>query len=539
MYRVMIVDDEPIIRKGLKSFIKWEELECEVVYEAVDGIDARDNLDNSRPDIVIADIKMPELNGLELAQYIRENHPLIKVIILTGYSDFYFAQSAIKYDVVDFVLKPTSTEKILEGLSKAKELLKQQNEDRLKFQALESKVNYSIAELREKLINDIINEVITDPYTLEMKIKELDIGLENYIMLLYEIDTYKVTEDNATAGDQNKLTLTLKNLLPLAFKNYRHYNTFIGSRLICSIISFEQDAYCGCIKELLPVCEEILEMVENFINIKISIGISSMHNRLPDMPKAYDEALKALSDKFYNGNSIFIYQKSFDRELSAGAPGLNHNIDIDHIIGFIHSGNQADAIDAMNKFLEKQSTYKQPIGIIKNLCILICSLCYKLMMNYSIYVEMSASDIPDDIYRQIFESISINQLSEILAKVIKFTVLQLEKDRKLDNYIISKVKNYMQDNYSSNINLQSIANHVHVNSSYLSRLFHQKTGETITKTLTGIRIEKAAELLKNPEIKSYEVAARVGFDDPSYFAQAFKKHTGLSPKEYKHTYAPR
>jgi len=418
----MIVDDEPKIRKGLINFIEWKKLECEVVYEAVDGIDARNNLESFRPDIVIADIKMPGLNGLELAQYVQEKHSLIKVIILTGYSDFHFAQSAIKSGVIDFVLKPTSTEKILDAVSKAKDLLRQQSENKLRFQALENKVNYSLIELREKFIHDILSGVVADPLMLEEKMKELDICLENHIILLYEIGRCKTHDEIAVPVEQSRFAFAFKNFLALAFKNYRNYNVFINSRLICTLILFEQGTCYECVQTILPVCKEILEMVDNFMNFEISIGISGMHENCSDMPKAYGEASKALSDKFCNGNRIFIYE-----------------------------------------------------------------------------------DNP----------------------------VQLENSKKQDNYIISKVIDYMTGNYNSTINLRSIAGHVHVNASYLSRLFHKKTGETITQSLTRLRLEKAKELLNNPEVKSHEAAIMVGFEDPSYFSQAFKKYTGLSPKEYK------
>ena len=145
MYKVMIVDDEPIIKQGLLCFVNWESLDCEVICDAQNGIDAIEKLALHSVDIVLTDVKMPGMNGLELSKFIYENYPSVKVIILTAFSDFSYAQTAIKYNVLDFVIKTNPTEKIPDAIIKAKTLIAQEKEKEEKLKLMEQKANMRLS----------------------------------------------------------------------------------------------------------------------------------------------------------------------------------------------------------------------------------------------------------------------------------------------------------------------------------------------------------------------------------------------------------
>ena len=189
MYNIMIVDDEPVLRKGLLSFVDWESLGCKVVCEASDGVDAKQKLNCGNIDIVITDIKMPCMDGIELSKYIYENFPGIKVIILTAFADFSYAQSAIKYNVVDFVIKTNPTEKIPEAVIKAKKLIIHQREKEDNLKQLESKLSNSMSEISENFFKDIINGIVIDKDIINSKTKEYSIILDNYFVVAYEVNS--------------------------------------------------------------------------------------------------------------------------------------------------------------------------------------------------------------------------------------------------------------------------------------------------------------------------------------------------------------
>lgn len=530
MFRIMIVDDEHIIRKGLINFIDWNALECEVVCEADNGILAKDLLYTKTPDIVIADIKMPGLDGLGLAGYIYKNCPSVKVILLTGYSDFEYAQSAIKFNVIDFVLKPSSTEKIIDSINKAKNIIIDEQIKENKLLNLENKLKENLQNMQEKFIQDLINGVFSSRLNIFKKIKQLKINLQNYYVLAYKVDTNTPFIANTALDRKVNILVEIKNFMSMIFKDFDHYTLIIDNNSLCTLISFSNNNSTQNMQYILNKSKKILNFVNNFINIAISIGISNMHTKPSDIQTAFTEAQKCLSYKFYDDSNIFIY--SHYGEAAHDFIEKNINEYIDKIIKYVESVNSQEAVKKLHELFQYHKASRQPIEHIKTTAILICSLCSKLLNNHS----LSFSDIistSDNICEYILKCESIVKLSEILETIILSTVSSLNSINSQDNYIIKKAMNYINENYQNCIKLDILADYVHVNSCYLSRLFKKETGSTLTETIRRIRIEKAKELLISKNNKTYEIASMVGFEDPAYFSYVFKKYTGLSPNYYK------
>jgi two-component system response regulator YesN len=205
---------------------------------------------------------------------------------------------------------------------------------------------------------------------------------------------------------------------------------------------------------------------------------------------------------------------------------------IDTIIDSIKLNHPEAALSAMYEFIDVLKSSRQPIKYIKNVGILIASLCFKLLSSHHVKIseEMERSSKS---YTDILSSDSISDLISILEKVILSTIDTLTHLSSQNNYIIKKIMRYIESNYMHQIKLKDLAELVHVNSSYLSRLIKSETGSTLTEIITGLRIEKAKELLALGHMKTYEIATNVGIEDPAYFSQVFKKCTGLSPSEFK------
>lgn len=542
MYRIMIVDDEPAVRKGLLNFIKWDNMDCCIVCESDNGIDARSKIAAFSPDIIISDIKMPGLNGIELSKHVYEKYPGIKVILLTGYSEFTFAQSAVKYGVVDFVLKPTTTEDIVDAVEKAKRIISRENEQKKKILTLESRINSNLSEAREKFFQDIINGSLTDPNIIADKLKVLDISLESYYTIVYEIDDFRNRDGNPSAEEINReefnrFISSVRNLLSLSFKNNRHYNISLSCRLLCTVICFSNEESSECMQKILSACEEILDMISNFSDFTVSIGISSIHSGALQLPASYNEALKSLTYKFYseghtNEGHIFIYSDYLSNQAQMEERVIEDYIH--KILEYLKAGNDNAAIHVLNELIKKQKSFRQPIDYVINIGILICLECSRLLLNHNMSITKIMQN-SGSLYKQILQSSTMDSLYTILTEVVRSTSKFLSSLQRQNNYIIKKAMEYIKNNYTRNIRHQSIAEYVHVNKSYLSRLFHKETGETLTDAITRIRIEKAKELLANTNIKTYEVAFMVGIDDPAYFSVLFKKMTGLSPTEYKNS----
>ncbi|MBN2899247.1 MAG: response regulator [Clostridia bacterium] len=530
MYSVMIVDDEPIIRKGISNFIPWDSIDCKVDFEATNGLEALEVIEANQPDIIISDIKMPGMDGLGLSKYIHENLPHIKVILLTGYSDFEYAQSAIRYNVVDFVLKPSSNEKIIQAIETAKKMIAEERLQSQKLESMEEQLSQNLKLLQEKFLYDYIKGLHQDKQVIQDKIENLDICLQHYHVLSFQFSTHDYNEIIDIKENKQNILKEIKDFVSIIFKDFNHYNISVNCHCICSIIDVEQDGIEDSTTFLLNKSRKLLDFFSNFMGIDIALGISDLHQNIEEIAAAYKEADASLSLRFYEENTIFTYS-DYAPTVSKPDKASEHH-DIDMIIDAIKSNNQEQALATMYEFIEALKSSRQPIEHIKNLGILIASLCFKLLSTH--YINMSETmEDSSKTYTDILGSDSISDLTHILETVILSAIDKLSYLSSQDNYIIKKIMRHLESNYDHQIKLNDLAELAHVNSSYLSRLIKQETGSTLTEILTKIRIDKAKELLELGHMKTYEIAIKVGIEDPAYFSQVFKKYTGLSPSEFK------
>jgi two-component system response regulator YesN len=525
----MIVDDEPTIRKGLKCFIDWTSLNCEVVCEANNGIEAKQYLQLNKVHIVICDVKMPGMDGIELSKYIYENFNKVKIILLTAFSDFSYAQSAIKYNVADYITKNNPTEKIPEAINKVKELIRLENEKESKLEFLEKKIKDNSLEINDSFVRNILNGIISEKEFISTKLQEIGISPSNFFVISYEFNFIDNEGIDINTEDQSKYFFAFRDFLELAYKNQRSYNVLMNRNLACTIISFENSDYSQCIQSLLKICNEILAMVENFIKLRVSIGISCLHN-VSHITTAYNESLDALAMNFYNLNEVYIYSYSLNKHKTQ-----NYNLVEKYnndIISKIYSGDYEDAMLLVSNLFEVYKKDNEPVEYVKVSSIFLVSLCFRMLINNNLNLSNSLEN-EDYIYKKIQSSKTINSLYILISKFIKLVTELLSNNEKQHNYLISETIKFIRKNYNKDINLKAIAENIHINSCYLSRLYKKETGESIIDSLNKLRIEKAKELLKDPTKKVFEVAFSVGIEDAAYFTHVFIKYTGISPKEYR------
>jgi two-component system response regulator YesN len=527
MYNVIIVDDEPFVLNGLIHFIDWGSLECNILCYAEDGIEAMAKIQSSPPDIVITDIKMPGIDGIGLTKYLYENYPEVKVIILTGYADFNYAKEAIKYNVVDFVLKPAFTEKIIEAVNKAKETIIEQKEIKIRLDRQENKINDLSLEVREKYVYDLISGVMIDTEEILQKAEQLNLVIENYYVLLFQIN--KKAAD-IKQKEQSHFNHSIKNYISLSFKAYNHYSFFFNRQTLCSVVSFGTDAGLEQIQTLVMLCEKMLQTVRNNSQFEISVGISSMHKCMHEMSFAYEEANRFLSDSFFQESNLSIFSNYVKNQSPSERKVINSYLD--RIMDFIASGKSADAVSSMNELLKGKIIPRPSLDQAKGIGISLCYLCSHLLGNHSLRL-LDILDNGEYSYKHIAECKSSSSMSTILAGLIHSVSDCLFSSNKVNSGVVNMVMEYIHKNYNHDITLNLIANYVHLNSSYLSRVFCKMTGKTIVEVVNGARIEKAKEMLAKNEIKISEIASLVGIEDANYFSQLFRKRTGMTPSEYK------
>ncbi len=516
MYNILVVDDEKTIRKGLIGFINWSYLDCNIVADVENGIAAKEILKSNHIDIVISDIKMPGIDGLELSKYIYENHHNVKIILYTGYSDFEYAKKAIKYGASDFILKPSTTKQITEVIKHVTKAIDVERAKDTRIKNLEFRLKDIDEKEKTDFIKDIINAYITNVEDIEKGIVSHKLDIGPYVVLLYKIS-------NENQNDNLKKIMTF---ITLSLNDMQQYTFIYKHGVICSLIEAKGVSDDGRIKLIVERSKKIESFVKDFTESSITIGISNIRRKIMCCRKSVHEAEICLDRIFYGEQSIIVFSQINEiREIP------NKSIDLDKIFEYIKNKKNSQAANEIEILFQNFESTKEPIDYIRATSISIYSKCLHVMKCHNLNLE----DIFNgkNIYSNLLNSKSISNLKittmEMVDSVINFTMCDSS------NYIINNALAYIEENYERPIKLNDIANSIHVNSSYLSRVFKQKTGTTITQTLRKKRIEKAKDIIKTTKTKLYTIASMVGFDDPSYFSFVFKQETGMSPAEYKKT----
>jgi two-component system response regulator YesN len=296
---------------------------------------------------------------------------------------------------------------------------------------------------------------------------------------------------------------------------------------MCIFINFDRDASCENVQIAADMCNDIIHAVKSLTDINLSMGISSLKKSLINIGRAYEEGLETLSEKFYVHKNIFIY--TGHKNINGEDILLTINTYFNSILKYVQSGGYESAADSLGKMF---SIYKQAgvsIRDTKNISMILFSCITGFLPG----TQSSNTGICINDSSRILHSQSVEEVYKLLLSTIGLVISETQKADMNNHSVIAIIDKYIKENYSRDLTLTAIAQHVHLNSSYLSRLYRKDTGETLTEKITKIRIEKAKELLANTDLKIYEVSSRVGIENTNYFSILFKKYTSMYPKEYR------
>jgi two-component system response regulator YesN len=507
-YHLLIADDENTIRKGLAGYMPWDEIDCVVDGAARDGMEAIDFLKNGNPDIVITDIKMPRCDGIELAKYIHENRPWVKVIILTGYAEFEYARSAISCGVTDYLLKPISKDTLMESVKKMIEKINQERKDKQSRRR-------DMMHPREQLLRELAG---ASPNREKLLARAADYGI---VLDVYHVVVFDAGE--GTAG----LDYALESLFEQCPDDY--FFT-MGGRLF-----WVSHSGSGSQGRLSDICAEIVNIGRLLYALFVSAGISGLHRGPEALSQAAAEAISSLGRNFYSGQSVSFYKAD-----SASSQNI-HDLCAGELFA-IEKHLREQQFDAAHQsaaaLFSKLKSLAASEFDAKTACIQIYYICTSILLKNGLTFspgQPSNGRANPDFFLKVRGSHVINSLESAVFEVLKNTSDILSNQGRVVSLLVKKALRYIHDNYQRDLSLELIAGQIHVNPSHLSRTFKKELGEPVTGYINRIRIEKAKELLTVSGMLAYEAAEAAGFNDPAYFSQVFKKITGVSPKDFKST----
>lgn len=522
MIRVLIAEDEVILRKGIVSLIDWNGLDCQIIADVSNGKEACSYIEQNNVDLIVTDISMPQMTGLELANYAYEQNQEIAVIILTAYSNFEYAKQAIECGVYRYILKSNFVNELPIVVAEAAKVLKSK-------QQKEKFSNVSSDKMKSLFLKGVIDGTIQDEQKITQWFSLQEFSLKNYYLILFELNIMETSEFDKVQTDIIEST---RNFLDLSIKPYPHLTCSMSKNTILTVINAEDESNKDSLYVLVLIANEILNTVKNYMSFDINIGISNQHSTSKNMKVAYHEAAAALG-QIYSPDHICLYRDIYIEQSEKNSIKTK-NI-AEKILLLIKQKNKAEIYNCLDLLFQKFKKNEMDSQQIEIEILKLFSYCILNLSNYQIRIQNSES-----IYKN-----TVSKLMNISSPAVKRNILyqafvQTIQHNCYDSHncngLVHQVNHYIKQNYMKAVKLDDLSNYLHVNSSYLSRLYKKETGKSIISYLNSYRIQIAKQLLLSGNYMIAEIGSMVGIDDPAYFTNVFTKYTGESPKNYYQNY---
>ena len=539
MIRILVVDDELVVRVGIKSMIDWNSHGFQIAGEAADGEDALKKIPELDPHIILTDIKMPKMDGIELIKIVREKYSRIKIVVLSCHNDFDFVKQAMKLGASDYILKLSMRcEELLEVMNNIKKEIAECVIESDQINNLYKKINSNMDVIKEKFFKKVINGNYLSPEDIYREAKELNIRFDNgvYIILASQINRH-TSAQKKTKLEPVLLRNSILNIIEEVIPKDLFGDVFSdGNETFVTVFTLGEvtDEYNLINKKIKHFANYIHELIWTYLGVSVSTGMyDHIITCLDAIGDAYKKAAEACEHRFYFKESKLI----LDSELSYTEDC--HEYFNNSIQKEIYSLLEVGEVDEIRQFMERmfnqlaekrnitprevRRTFKQIINVF-----------HQVIREFNIPDEHEKLvcfnfkdgeiDMVDNIYKlqQWFDD-CIEEYMEYYCRIQKGAYTEE----------ILRLKHYISENYEKEITLKQAARFLNVGRNYFCSIFKKETGQTFYDYLINVRIEKAKGFLRKTGLKNYEVAKIVGYDNFNYFSTAFKKVVGVSPNEFR------
>lgn len=509
MYRVLLVDDERIILEGISSIINWGELGTSLIGTARNGLEAYDFIMKEQPDIVICDIKMPGMNGLQLVEKMAAEKPSIKFIILSGFNEFNYAKQAMEYGVKHYLLKPCNENSIIDALNKVIDELKRDAKKEEFLLETKSRLNQVQPYVKKQLLKEFITSKFDSNRGIHFYEKLLRVNFEEEFirLVIFRIE-----------GDYHyEHMFVIENLGEDLFSE-SVLSTSIGEYVLFLVNE----------EEFNNLQEKIEQLREHFFDIykmDMTVAISEV-DCITQVRRLYLEALECLGHRFYLGEGSIITKNDIKHENIIN----DYEYDGQSLCLFIKSGNLEKVESEISQFFTELTESRLSISLVRSYVMQIFLVMIQQSDSVSMQKYMDKMSV-------LVDMDTIQQMKHFFLSTAKeITQGHYERHKSNHSAVIHKMIDLVEENIvNPELSLKWVANKVYMNADYLGKLFKQETGQKFSSYVTQERIKKAIEQIQlMDDVKVFAIAEMIGFgDNPQYFSQVFKKFTGYSPSDYK------
>lgn len=527
LYKVLLVDDEPEVIEAVIRKMDWEGLGFQVTGYAQNGEEALELAEANVPDVVMTDIKMPFMDGLELSRRLKETYGEIKVIIFSGFDEFEYAREAIKLEVEEYILKPIKLNELSDIFRKMKETLDRERSEKMNLHKLKEYYQKSLPMMQDQFYIALLEGRIEGEQIENFK-RNYQIELEAPFYAVSVIQFQMAAEAKGTM-EKELMQFSMKRLTDESLENMYSFKGFLYFDQIVYITMLEDKTQ---IKRYTDTMDRVCKTANRIFKMNATAGIGSVCESLDALSESYADAKNAVFFGESRGSNQAVY-------IDYIQPGNVKNVDwsekaISSIIREIRVGDKESLETKIDELIYELQEIKAPVAQFKIILMELSTELYKMTCAYEIDAsEIFGEDI--DVYRVVshfttLESIKL-WLLESCLKIRKSVSRERKNSAKI---LIDKAVVYLEENYKdSSLSVEKICSVLNVSAAYFCTIFKKETGKTFLNYLTDLRMEKAVKLLEETEEKTYVISEMTGYTEPNYFSYVFKKKYGMSPSKYR------
>jgi two-component system, response regulator YesN len=535
MYKLLVVDDEFNIRDGIINAVQWDKIGVEVVGEALDGQDALEKVELLSPDIVITDVYMDNIDGLELSDILHQKYPFIKVIIVSGYDDFEFVKRALELKVFRYIIKPVFPKELIEIVSGLIAELEKEKQFKAKIQLMESEISRNKSLLLERFLSDIINGNIQDNDELHIRMNYLDIQFQKnyYSCIQVTIPEYSSSMKEPNMKRLHGLMFSIREIFYNTMDEYEIWSLtgeYEKLTLLTGYNSLNEYEYS---RQTIKKLEQTIGNVARLLDISIFITIGGIYSDLMDLSKSFREITIAQEHNTLTCKSNIIHIK--DMPSSNGVlyiyPVEKENMLLRSLTD-LNEQKSDTIIKSLFNDMEQQGYTKDRMRIdIMGLLGMVSRKAIEMGVDmYHLYDKALLSPF------MAFERYHTReQIENWIKNLVMKTIYEIRSQKASEvKRVIKKANEFLNEHYiNPDLSLTAISDHVFLNPSYFSRLYKKETGESYVEALTNIRLTMAKTLLIDSNKKIMDISERVGYSNSKYFCTIFKKYFGYTPIEFR------
>ena len=530
MIKILLIDDEVMIRTGIRTSIDWMSYGMEIAGEASNGQEGLEKAIELEPDIILIDVRMPVMNGLEFTKIIRERMPEVKIVIISGYDDFKYAREALHLGVSEYLLKPVGAEELISILQKQCQEIVEERDELNRERALKNVFEENLVYMQSRFMNSIFKREYQEEADIAEKSKKLKIAFPQsaYQVIVIDIDDFYLITESLSDKERDDLKHMVKNIAEEVLKPLTNSTVYFSEfDYLIGVIDLKN----GMQSSVNGLYQEIRNCVKNYQRLTVTIGISNKYEGASKIPDAYNEAVLALRSKVVKGKDRIIDINQVDKADKA-APVIYPSSEEKEILGHLKTMDTDNLNKVIGKICAGLSASKVDDVQIKDICLRLIIISASYLDEIGVdYRNRNGKEF--DPYLEIQKYETLEDIEAWLKKVFG-NFIRIMQDSKNEKFlgIVKVAIQYINENYQEDIDVLKMAAITYVTPNYFSRVFKKETGRNFTEWLNMARIDKAKLLLREPKWRVYELAEKVGYKDYKSFIFNFKKYAGCTPKEY-------